>query len=47
MQKASAEMPGNLVHREHMLSRLGMQSFLYASGVKTLPTSMRQVILSF
>ena len=33
MQKTSVEISVNLVHREHMLSHLGMQFFIYTSGV--------------
>jgi hypothetical protein len=34
MQKIGAEMPTDLVSREHMLSHLGMQSFPLTSGIK-------------
>ena len=34
MQKTGAEMPADLVSREHMLSHLGMQSFPLTLGIK-------------
>jgi hypothetical protein len=35
MRKTGAEMPVNLVYKEHMLSHLRIQSFLYASGMQS------------